>query len=254
MTLCGGHGDRVNGIITTFILAVLTNRNYYIDIDSPIPIEFLLQPRDPEVMDWRISHIFSRISLQLSYIDLRRTFQKDLSWLYNLDSSVESIGISCNHRELEYMFSHPPDGLEGLVGNLKKVRFLAAEIWDLLFKPTPHLNYFITKSRSILPEKYIAIHFRAGDKTPGKWHDPARHGLDLLDQFFECAQIVEVELGLDPVVTKWFLSSDTALAYSHNSTIFFSHKIVFFENENLVHIDRSVELTDQLLGQNQILF
>ena len=69
---CGGHGDRLNGIITTFLLAappqtattvaqssfsncgsppeVQTGRAFFIDSESPLPLQLLLQPRS---IDWR---------------------------------------------------------------------------------------------------------------------------------------------------------------------------------------------------------
>eukprot|EP00913_Durusdinium_trenchii_P035752 g33454.t1 len=51
---CGGHGDRLNGIITVFLLAVLTGRVFLIDSESPLPLQLLLQPRD---VDWRVRRL-----------------------------------------------------------------------------------------------------------------------------------------------------------------------------------------------------
>merc|ERR550537_2124443 len=48
---CGGHGDRLNGIVTAFFLAVLTHRIFLIDYESPFPLHMLWAPG---LLDWRV--------------------------------------------------------------------------------------------------------------------------------------------------------------------------------------------------------
>ena len=35
---CGGHGDRVDGIVSLFLLALITQRSFYIDSPRPLPM------------------------------------------------------------------------------------------------------------------------------------------------------------------------------------------------------------------------
>ena len=43
--LCGGLGNRINGMLTVFILAVLTNRSFFIELEYPVPVEAFFLPR-----------------------------------------------------------------------------------------------------------------------------------------------------------------------------------------------------------------
>ena len=38
MGFCGGHGDRLNGILSMFLLALVTKRAFYIDSPRPLPL------------------------------------------------------------------------------------------------------------------------------------------------------------------------------------------------------------------------
>ncbi|KAL4217657.1 hypothetical protein ACF0H5_022399 [Mactra antiquata] len=54
-THCGGWGDRQNGIITTFLLALLTNRIFVIEMNSPCQLENIL---DTHHYDWTMCKPF----------------------------------------------------------------------------------------------------------------------------------------------------------------------------------------------------
>lgn len=47
---CGGFGDRIRGIISSFFLATLTHRHFIIDMPFPCPITRFLKPN---LYDWR---------------------------------------------------------------------------------------------------------------------------------------------------------------------------------------------------------
>ncbi|XP_060599326.1 uncharacterized protein LOC132752932 [Ruditapes philippinarum] len=50
-SLCGGFADRQKGIISTFLLALLTNRKFIIDMTSPCNLEEFLEPN---VYNWNL--------------------------------------------------------------------------------------------------------------------------------------------------------------------------------------------------------
>ncbi|CAF3902742.1 unnamed protein product, partial [Adineta steineri] len=43
-SFCGGWGDRLRGILSVYILALLTNRHFMIDMNYPCEILKVLQP------------------------------------------------------------------------------------------------------------------------------------------------------------------------------------------------------------------
>ena len=123
LTLCGGHGDRTNGILSAFLIALLTSRAFFIDFDSPLSLSLALQPRqrvqrvqemrDSEssesnmdffdygdfVLDWRLKSGSMGHGSQNFYLDDRVSFQEDLTWL--VEDSSQILQLSMNHRELQ---------------------------------------------------------------------------------------------------------------------------------------------------------
>ena len=101
-TLCGGHGDRTNGILSAFIVALMTSRAFFIDFDSPLPLGLVLQPRLAEselLLDWRLNGLRAMgHGSQSFYLDDRIALQEDLTWL--LEDSSQVLQLSMNHREL----------------------------------------------------------------------------------------------------------------------------------------------------------
>lgn len=265
--LCGGHGDRTNGILSTFVLAVLTNRAFFIDSDSPLPLGLLLQPRrspsgDGFVLDWRLRGGAVGLSSHVFYLDDRMAFQEDLSWLIRDPSPV--LLVSMNHRELQALLSHPLLAARARELQLAAWPHLAAQLWNLLFEPTPLLRDRLQAAQEELGLRgpwpwseepteeggageaardagFLAIHFRAGNESARLWWDPGRHALSSLPRFFECAAQAERELGL-PNTTQWFLSADTQVVLGSEAVLHARRagKLVFLgEGWRLAHVDRS---------------
>ncbi|OWF47930.1 hypothetical protein KP79_PYT15552 [Mizuhopecten yessoensis] len=47
---CGGWSDRISGILSTYVLAILTNRQFLINVDNPCPLENYFESK---LYDWR---------------------------------------------------------------------------------------------------------------------------------------------------------------------------------------------------------
>ncbi|CAE7626796.1 unnamed protein product, partial [Symbiodinium pilosum] len=144
---CGGHGDRLNGIITAFLLAVLTGRAFFIDSESPLPLQLLLQPRG---IDWRVyGGLQATAGLRhISYHDKRWQFEADLGKLTSFEEEV--LVINMNYRMIRSLFEAPALSKAsrklGLPGSAPP--FLAAEIFDVLFAPTQLLRQEVHSLRT----------------------------------------------------------------------------------------------------------
>lgn len=268
-SLCGGHGDRTNGIISAFALAVLTDRAFFIDSDSPLPLNLLLQPRrgaDGKLLvDWRLRGGAVGVTGQAFYLDDRVVFQEDLAWLVRDPSPV--LLVSMNLRELQAILSHPLLLARVQALGLRQKSHLVSQLWDLLFEPTPVLRDRLEAAaeelqlRGPLPWRpwlgeageaskaseaseelgFIAVHFRAGNESARLWWDPGRHPLSSLPGFLECAALVETELGL-PSNTQWFLSADTSAALTSEPAVELRRRgklVSLGEDWRLAHVDRS---------------
>jgi len=263
-SLCGGHGDRTNGILSAFVLALLTSRAFFIDLDSPLPLGLVLQPRRDEegafLLDWRLRGGAAGLPDQGFYLDDRVAFQEDLAWLVRDPSRV--LLLSMNHRELGALLSHPSLRARAEELGLRHRSHLYARLWGLLFEPAPALRERLKAAREELGlggpvpwepaapvagtgaagvPGFLAIHFRAGNESARAWWDPARHPLSSLQAFLDCAEYAERDLGL-PAATRWYLSADTEAAFRAEAVVELrrSGKLaVLGEHWYLAHVDRS---------------
>lgn len=246
---CGGHGDRLNGIITAFFLAVLTNRVFLIDYESPLPLQVLLQPG---LIDWRVrGSIMATTGFRHhSYHDKRRQFEADIGRLAAYPDHL--LVLTKNYRMLRSLFEAPELQREvskfGLPVHAPP--FLIAEAFDVLFRPSPVLQYELDQLREKLgglqERRFIAIHLRTGDIA---W-DPARHGVAELANFLACAKKAEQEVGLPSgPETPWLLSTDSAAVAAAAAEVPTARagKLRVPSAQGRIHIDRS-ELTDVLEG------
>mmetsp|Transcript_99456 Transcript_99456/g.280655 ORF Transcript_99456/g.280655 Transcript_99456/m.280655 type:complete len:336 (+) Transcript_99456:2-1009(+) len=207
---CGGHGDRVNGVVTAFMLAVLTRRVFLLDSESPVPLQLLLSPK---LIDWRVrGSVLATAGLRhRAYHDKRREFEADIDRLAHDPAPV--LVLSGNYRMLRSLFEAP--SLRGAAVELglpaRAPAFLVAEVFDVLFTPAPALGREILMLREraggLEDGQFIAIHLRTGDVS---W-DPARHGKAELGSFLDCAREAEGELRLSTAFDMpWLLATDSA--------------------------------------------
>lgn len=258
-SLCGGHGDRTNGILSAFLLALLTSRAFFVDLDSPLPLGLVLQPRRRAgggfLLDWRLRGGAAGSASQSSYIDDRSAFQEDLAWLAHDPSRV--VLISMNHREAGAILSHPTLRARAEALGLRRRPNLYARLWATLFEPAPPLRTRLLAAQEELGlggqlpweaaepagsrEGFLAIHFRAGNESARSWWDPGRHPLSSIQMFLDCADYVEHELGL-PKDTRWFLSADTEAALQAEPVVELRERgkvVVLGEDWRIAHVDRS---------------
>ncbi|CAD7934426.1 unnamed protein product [Amoebophrya sp. A25] len=199
-TLCGGHGDRAQGIVNAFLLALLLGRDFYLDSENPVPWSMLFTAN---VIDWRVEHLDSSLDMVNAH-DTR--FHQEIPWL--VANRAETILINTNLREVGQFLNHPLFRDKSVRLGLSGTPFLAQMIWHFLFRPSFFLQNQIQNARDNLHigeyeqdtsssgstyQPYLALHFRAGNESA--WWDPSRHALQsLVDDFFACAWKVEAEI------------------------------------------------------------
>eukprot|EP00930_Biecheleria_cincta_P042824 TRINITY_DN29463_c0_g1_i1.p1 TRINITY_DN29463_c0_g1~~TRINITY_DN29463_c0_g1_i1.p1 ORF type:complete len:777 (-),score=121.33 TRINITY_DN29463_c0_g1_i1:43-2244(-) len=244
---CGGHGDRLNGIITVFLLAVLTKRVFLIDSESPLPMELLLEPR---AIDWRVrgSTLATAGLRHHSYHDKRKQFEADLERLATYPDRL--LVVSMNYRMIRSLFEAPSlrEQAQQLGLPVDAPPFFVAEVFHVLFAPALALREELHSLRTELAPledgRFVAVHLRTGEVA---W-DPVRHGgPDELQVFLDCARIAEKDLGLGEV--PWLLATDSAklAEVARQLPEAKSGKLRVPAARGRVHIDRS-ELTDTLEG------
>ena len=265
ISYCGGHGDRFHGIMTAFLLALITGRRLFIDARHPVPLDAALKGF------WKLplADVASEAA-RYQFVGDTDAFVELLPKL--LDEQARQVTLSTNLRMEGILARHP------LTAHLVK-KYLNGSpywvhcAWDFLFSPTPDLFDGVYKQMASMSsyythlEKepplrygmvrgfptmfpYISIHFRAGNESSSRWRDPPRHALSELDTFLECAQKLERDGSVNVYgEIPYFLSSDVSLPDLNKTAsedslfreLLMSNKLHYMQDRQhgTVHVDRS---------------
>eukprot|EP00928_Gymnodinium_smaydae_P053892 TRINITY_DN37785_c0_g1_i2.p1 TRINITY_DN37785_c0_g1~~TRINITY_DN37785_c0_g1_i2.p1 ORF type:complete len:870 (-),score=123.91 TRINITY_DN37785_c0_g1_i2:26-2635(-) len=259
---CGGHGDRLNGLLGVLILAIVSGRAFFIDSPRPVPLHLLLGPRRCRsahagacadgaefLLDWRMHGAISAVGRQVNYNDRFNDVVEDLPWLLS-EEPEPVVVLHSNQRVTAAVLQSTVarNRLGTLAAKLLATPFLHAELFDLLFEPTPLLaqRHAEVKASALAGrQRLLAVHFRAGDRSPQRWKDPPRHSLGDLEAFLACAASVERQLGWRDEEVAWYLAADTAQV-SQSSTLEALRargKLAFLPaghgDASIIHLDRS---------------
>ena len=176
--MCGGWGDRQKGIISTYLLSVLTNRTFAIYYTSPCNLsQFLL----PNSYNWTkcLDYIVSVPKSETKVINMMGGGESFKDSLQNIDleNPFESnvVFIHTNQIWNKYILAHPnaSERLPWAVG--KTVAEVSSLVLDRLFQPGASLQKEITRFISNVSHKQmICSHIRVG-KNPTIPKDNERH-------------------------------------------------------------------------------
>lgn len=209
-TPCGGHGDRLKGIVATFVLALLTDRLFFIDSPDPWDLRLFMEPA---FVDWRVSGLIGIAAgrhvlwdhemFQASYLDSLLDADEPLWVIYTNKKSL--LGPMLKHTRLQDRAAD---------FGLFTLPHLTYHIWNVLFRPTASLEKHWRRLNLALGGEsaaYVALHHRAGDLTSGfgvvNGEVDRRNGPEEVVVLLGCAHSLEHRLGL-PNTTKWYLASD----------------------------------------------
>ncbi|CAE6966910.1 unnamed protein product [Symbiodinium sp. CCMP2592] len=260
MGFCGGHGDRLNGLLGVFLMAIASRRAFFIDSARPVPLHQLLQPRrraascgkalqDAEfLLDWRLHGAISAVGRRTNYNDRYNDLVDDLPWI--LTQEPEKVVVMHTNQRVSpaVLQSKEAQSLMGpLAAQLLKTPYLHAALLELLFEPSQLLaarHAEVLEAAKLGRKRLIAVHFRAGDKSPNRWSDPPRHGLSDLEGFLGCAQGLERHQRWKDDDVAWYLAADTAEAGSSPliAELIKRNKLAFLPGQgdaSIVHLDRS---------------
>lgn len=177
-SFCGGWGDRLRGILSVYILSLLTNRHFMIDMSYPCDISKVVQPN---LVNWTYIKPTTINRTRLN-INTMRSWQRSLAngisdtvktknfpevW-----SSYDDIYITTNSDYMSlalrnpYMLNKTRDLLGKISVSQTIMQTLFALLFELLFKPSISVHQRVD---SILSASYnrhlICLHIRIG-KNP----------------------------------------------------------------------------------------
>jgi hypothetical protein len=246
---CAGMGDRIRGIVTTFLQAVLTNRAFLIDHTFPVQLSEFFEFANPS-LSWEYNASMTE-GMNKSEEWLRNDLK--IGYRYRTENFHETLSAQVHkiHTNLPiqmYLTWNPHLEKEIRKYRLDKINYidLPGCIQQYLLKPKGDLQ----KAMGEMKEKYldknyvIGIQIRTGGE--GKWVDePGRVPRSALDYFWKCAETIENSTTGDLPV-KWFLTTDSDYVRKYSLSTFGNK--VFEVAGNVVHVDKLKEGEDAKQG------
>lgn len=213
---CGGIGDRISGMLSSFFLAVFWHRVFLIEHSSPFPLEDTLVPKN---IKWNVvpEYVESLQALEINLIDAPDKKKAVHALIEMHATKVPVIRLKINRYWLGMLLWETPcdsshDELHGFIGGMTRLNsssscttrspepkpshtFALSFLMLFGFSPTvlQRVQHMRDESGIRLGDQYIGIHARIGGTTsasPGSipWEDPARHDIREIDKFVDCAK------------------------------------------------------------------
>ncbi|XP_069142175.1 uncharacterized protein [Argopecten irradians] len=164
--VCGGWSDRISGILTTFIISLLTQRRFYINFNSPCTLQNYLIPAQ---FEWRYdtsfhsnrTHFYQDLFFH-EYKNIKAYFNgsKDINMYFKHDVNF----LRTNWDFTEDFRKRPTIGCE--VPWITKLQYadMYQQLFNLLFKPAPVLIQALRdhNSKQRTRPKLACAHVRLG--------------------------------------------------------------------------------------------
>lgn len=183
-SFCGGWGDRLRGIFSVYMLALVSNRRFLIDMSYPCDIHRVLQPHR---IDWRFSSNFQTKNRTKLTINTMASWQKEyrikmINLIKNenfveLWSSYDDIFMTTNADYLSIVLQnrHYPIQLKNLFGRFKlseiSLSRLFPFLFDFLFQPKLSVRQRVDVILgAAIDRRLICFHIRLG-KNPSNPFD-----------------------------------------------------------------------------------
>jgi hypothetical protein len=185
-SFCGGWGDRLRGILSVYILSLLTNRHFMIDMNYPCEISKVLQPNFVNWTYIQPKNPNNRTRLTINTMpSWQKAYRQQISDTIKtknfpeLWSSYDDIYISTNSDYMilafrnNYILNKTRDLLGRIPISQATMQNLFSLLFELLFKPSISIH---NRVNTILSASYhrllICLHIRIG-KNPTNPFDHA---------------------------------------------------------------------------------
>jgi hypothetical protein len=184
-SFCGGWGDRLRGILSAYILSLLTNRRFMIDMNYPCDILKVIQPNfvnwtyiKPKSQNRTRLTINTMRSWQVAHrTEISNTVAK--TYFPDVWSSYDDIFISTNSDYMRLAFQNPymlnktRDLLGKIPASQATMQALFPFLFEILFKPSIPVRNRVDTILAVSHDRHlICLHIRIG-KNPNNPFDHA---------------------------------------------------------------------------------
>ena len=223
-SFCGGFGDRMRGIMTSYVLALITERHFMIDMTHPIDIIEFLRPNlynwtfvKPKLNTSRSSISVSAIDSHVAFISNMQTRAFSQTW-----AKYDDITLLTNLDLVNDILRNPTVQNTSIVQMFVKLmprvqlnmHSLFALLFDALFSPTPRI---VSALQPILEPIHsgctmLCLHIRIGSNPSNPLDQTFK---DIGSAVNDTAAFLGQSKWMDNPMSRLFVTSDSALAIAH---------------------------------------
>ena len=257
---CNGWGDRVRGVMSVYVLALLTRRRFMIDMDTPCSLSRFLQPN---IVNWTFREPSSssgqnRRRLVIGGMSFRKREINELTTVITSTNfvtrweSYDDISITTNGYLVRRALMNPHVNSSWLIGqlptNMASDTKLFSLLFEILFKPTTTLTTAVERILHVPYKSLICVHIRQG-KNPSNPHDsyfPLRR--NITQTMISFLDTMMGEINVDD--TRIFVTSDSDAAIQQMRRHFLNAVVTV--RGTIVHIDRTYTAKKRLFTHENI--
>ena len=160
---CAGWGDRQHGIFSAYLLSLVTNRTFKVEMDSPCPLWKLYHPR---ILNWKLNETeLHGLTSTHVYALNNRTFRESMKVIDFNDEYPQDVVYLTTNYDYFYTLKVNPHYhnifRKSVRGRPRPILF--ADLWQTIFKFNKRVIRKYTKAlNKVKKHKLVCAHIRFG--------------------------------------------------------------------------------------------
>lgn len=242
---CGGWGDRLRGMTSTYILAVCLRRRFRIDMSSPMDLSYFLHPN---FIDWKMmtrpNHV---VHINTMNSQQAESFHRNLSSenITDIWSKDDHVSLTTNGDYitpiLKNRFFRSIISDVGIRSNESTQQDLFPLIFELLFKPTSLISKQInTLLQNTSQQPILCMHIRLGQNPTIPKDNKLPYRQSLVSDMIEF-----IDRNLTNFRSSIFVTSDSLDSLGILRSHYGSKHILTIDGP-IIHIDRPNRKTESM--------
>ncbi|KAK3764127.1 hypothetical protein RRG08_039297 [Elysia crispata] len=232
---CAGWGDRQHGIFSVYLISLVTNRTFKVDMQSPCPLGKLYHPR---LVNWKLNqseleglssiHLYALNDRQfrdsVKSIDFDKEYPQDVVYLTTNYDYFYNLKVNPNYKDIFR---------QKVRGRPRPILF--ADLWQGIFKINKRVSRKISPALDLAhpskSHKLVCAHVRFGRNPTIPNDGDIRNTLSTIKPFWKF-----MERHSDPDKYRMFIASDWEGFQEKVRSVY--PDLLVFVSGDIVHIDK----------------
>ncbi|XP_041355815.1 uncharacterized protein LOC121373316 [Gigantopelta aegis] len=249
MTCCG-WGDRQHGILSAYVISLVTNRIFGVDMSAPCPLSNLLHPRK---LMWKINPAdLEGLSTKYIYTVNDKVFRQMMGQINFDEVYPQDVVYLTTNYDYFYSLKRNPHYRKIFRQKITKPRPLVfADLWLNVFKLNKRVKRRVTaaiaKAHPTPNHKLVCAHVRFGRSPTIPWDSEIRNTMETVLPLWNFLSHYT-----DPSFYKIFIASDTEMVLDKARQLY-PQQMVEIKGD-IIHIDKTKHMvSDPCVGFEKVL-